>query len=199
MEYLRDIGLNIVSLATNHSYDCGFDGYRATQENLETLGIHFFGEEKREKSIVYQTTIRGQKIAFVGINDVQSIWDKKEISQKIQNLKSLGNHVIVVMNWGQEYALEPTERQREVGHFLVDVGANFVIGAHPHVVEGTEIYKGVPIVYSLGNFFFDQPFENTLKGQGVVWKMSPDGKVSYDFIEFTRNPKTFALDCSTFK
>ena len=103
------------------------------------------------------------------------------------------------MNWGAEYQKEANERQRDIGHFLVDAGASLILGSHPHIVQGVEIYKETPIVYSLGNFMFDQPFENTLKGQGIVFALSASGKVEYQMLDFVRNPKTYQIDCSTFK
>jgi hypothetical protein len=64
--------------------------------------------------------------------------------------------VLVYLHWGTEYAAQPSAEQRQQAHDLVDAGAAAVVGAHPHVVQPVEVYRGRPIVYSLGNFLFDQ-------------------------------------------
>jgi Bacterial capsule synthesis protein PGA_cap len=199
LQMFADVGFNIFNLANNHSYSCGYEWYRATQANLKGLGFAFFGEEKREKSIVHTTQIRGIKVAFIGINDIQGTWDKKEIQTKIEKLKKDDYKVIVTMNWGVEYQKDPSARQREIGYFLVDAGANLVIGSHPHVTQWVETYKDIPIVYSLWNFMFDQPFENTLFWQALVFEITQDDAVNYKLLDFTRNPKTYQIDCSTLK
>jgi poly-gamma-glutamate synthesis protein (capsule biosynthesis protein) len=59
------------------------------------------------------------------------------------------------MHWGWEKEARPTERQKSFARKMIDKGAALVVGSHPHVTQGAEIYKGRPIVYSLGNFVFD--------------------------------------------
>jgi len=63
--------------------------------------------------------------------------------------------VLPFLHWGWENEPEPCARQRELARTLIDAGASAVIGAHPHVTQGTEMYRGRPIIYSLGNFMFD--------------------------------------------
>ena len=71
-------------------------------------------------------------------------------------LKSGAQRKIVNLHWGYEHTDVPAPFQRELAHRLVDAGADIIIGHHPHVPQGWEIYKGVPIFYSLGNFNFWQ-------------------------------------------
>jgi poly-gamma-glutamate synthesis protein (capsule biosynthesis protein) len=63
--------------------------------------------------------------------------------------------VIPFMHWGWERETEPTARQRQLARTMIDAGADIVVGSHPHVTQGTETYRGRPIIYSLGNFVFD--------------------------------------------
>jgi poly-gamma-glutamate capsule biosynthesis protein CapA/YwtB (metallophosphatase superfamily) len=63
--------------------------------------------------------------------------------------------VLPFLHWGWENEPGPSARQRELAHALIDAGADAVIGSHPHVTQGAEMYRGKPIVYSLGNFVFD--------------------------------------------
>lgn len=73
----------------------------------------------------------------------------------ITTAKSQGNQLVIVYyHWGTECNTGVDEYQTMIGHATVDAGANLVLGAHPHVIEQTEIYNGTPIVYSLGNFVF---------------------------------------------
>jgi len=64
--------------------------------------------------------------------------------------------IVTYMHFGNEYSNSPNENQVKIAHELIDYGADVVIGAHPHVTEGIEMYNGKPIFYSLGNFIFDQ-------------------------------------------
>lgn len=72
--------------------------------------------------------------------------------------------MIVNIHFGTEYQKKHNKTQENIAHTLVDNGAAIIIGHHPHVVQDSETYKGVPIYYSLGNFIFDQPFPETLEG-----------------------------------
>lgn len=63
--------------------------------------------------------------------------------------------VIPFMHWGWENNPKPDARQRQLARLMIDVGADVVVGSHPHVTQGSEIYRGKPIIYSLGNFVFD--------------------------------------------
>jgi poly-gamma-glutamate synthesis protein (capsule biosynthesis protein) len=65
--------------------------------------------------------------------------------------------LVVSYHWGTEYHEQPTDRQKRVGHAAIDAGADVVLGHHSHVLEGIEFYHGHPILYSMGNFIFDQP------------------------------------------
>ncbi len=86
-----------------------------------------------------------------------SMKDEGELfSQVVAARKDYPDDVLVLMlHWGVEAAYSPTERQKEIARNLVDAGADLIIGAHPHRVQGVEFYKGKPIFYSLGNFQFD--------------------------------------------
>ena len=86
-----------------------------------------------------------------------SMKDEGELfSQVVAARKDYPDDVLVIMlHWGVEAAYSPTERQKNIARNLVDAGADLIIGAHPHRVQGVEFYKGKPIFYSLGNFQFD--------------------------------------------
>lgn len=87
--------------------------------------------------------------------------------ERVKNASVTGKVVIVNMHWGVEYDTEPSIRERELAHALIDVGADVIIGHHPHVVQPVEVYKNGLIFYSLGNFVSDQLGERTKEGFAV--------------------------------
>ena len=101
----------------------------------------------------------------------------------ISVLASATDMVIVNMHWGREYEHQYNKRQQEIAQALVDRGADMIIGHHPHVVQGMEIYHNKPIFYSLGNFIFDQYFsadtqeelavEAVIDGEGMELVLHP--------------------------
>ena len=100
---------------------------------------------------------------------------------------------MVSPHWGTEYKLAASESQKTIAHQFIDAGADIIIGTHPHVIQGPEgtpeIYKGKNIYYSLGNFIFDQYFdENVRNSLGVTIKIDKNTKQ----LEFSE--KRFYLD-----
>jgi poly-gamma-glutamate synthesis protein (capsule biosynthesis protein) len=85
----------------------------------------------------------------------------RELTAEIEKAKKQADFVIVSFHWGEEYNNFPNKRQKDIAHSCVDSGADLVIGHHPHVMQGVEKYKGKIILYSLGNFVFDQRFPRT--------------------------------------
>ena len=97
----------------------------------------------------------------------------------IKNASKQVDYLVVSFHFGEEYQDKHNLRQEELAHRTVDSGAKLVIGAHPHVVEDTEVYKNSFIAYSLGNFIFDQSFsEKTMQGMLLNIKLSIDGQMT---------------------
>lgn len=90
----------------------------------------------------------------VGENTTRIDGAPQRVLREIKQYKKPGSIVVVVMHWGSEMATVPFAWQQQLGHAFVDAGADAVVGHHPHVVQGIEVYKGRPIAYSLGNFAF---------------------------------------------
>lgn len=160
-------GVDVVSLANNHAANYGVSGVTETVKRLNEQGILTTGV----KGPTYQD-IRGIRFAFLGYNDVGrwqgiSNADEDKIVQEIKEAKKNADVVIVAYHWGIEYVSQPSERQKELGHFTIDSGANLVIGNHPHWIQPIEIYKGKLITYAHGNFIFDQMWSQKTR-EGVV-------------------------------
>lgn len=139
------------NLANNHAYDYGQDGYDDTVSALKNADIAFFGDN--EHTIV---EVGGVKIGLVGIYAVfEDEAHEAQLRDNIQSLRDQGAQLIVVsFHWGFEKDYDPEPDQVELAHLSIDLGADLVIGHHPHVLQPIECYKGKYIAYSLGNFCF---------------------------------------------
>ncbi|KKT29956.1 MAG: Capsule synthesis protein, CapA [Candidatus Azambacteria bacterium GW2011_GWC2_45_7b] len=177
-------GFNILSLANNHIGDWGEEAAKDTTARLESAGIIGVGMDYSPKIL----NLRGTKIAFLALSDIKGmvnlpfLYDKSEAEMAVRSAKEMSNLVIISMHFGEEYHKEPSVRQKEIAHGLIDAGADLVIGSHPHVVQPVEQYKNSYIAYSLGNFVFDQDFsEDTMRGllfeveleNGQIIKIAP--------------------------
>jgi len=168
IDAMKKAGIGIVTLANNHTSDAGKSGYEETVSALQKNDVASFGYDR-----TYLFESNGQKIRFAGLNDTFAPLNLKTVSNFIRGIKKDDEFLVVFTHWGKEYSTEPTPRQRELGHALIDFGADAVIGSHPHVVQESENYNGKTIYYSLGNFIFDQYFSDaTQKGLAVKMELS---------------------------
>lgn len=163
LPYLHRIGINMTSLANNHTANFGKEGLRQSKKYLSESGIDFFGDPFNEAGNSLLKEIRGEKIAFIGYHQFINP-DIRPFLEEIKKFKEGRAFVVVYPHWGIEYSLKPHESQRKMAHAFIDAGADLVIGSHPHVIEPTEIYRDRLILYSLGNFLFDQTEPETKKG-----------------------------------
>lgn len=178
-EYIQGLkysGFNIASVANNHTIDLGKSGLLKTIENLNTDSIYTFGgginQDEAFKPLLIEKD--GETFAFFGMlefllegttfNENQpypAFGQIDRLCNEIRHINSDINNIIVSFHWGQESAVIPTSKQIEYAHKVVDAGADLVLGHHPHVLQSIETYKSKLILYSLGNFVFD----NTAKLQ----------------------------------
>lgn len=174
-------GVTAVSLANNHILDFGRAGVEETRANLRSADVGYFGDplDPVGKSAVIR--VGGFSVALVGFNAFLGVDSVKGTVAEIARLKSGVDRVIVFAHWGDEY-VPANESQKAAAHAFVDAGADAVIGAHPHVIQESETYKGASIHYSLGNFIFDQYWEDSVR-KGLVLEVS----VSQEGLSF--NPR----------
>ncbi len=132
---------------------------------------------------------RGRKVAFVAFtNIVPEGWpagpsspgvatcnDSSRVARTIEEAKSKADYVVASFHWGVELATSPSDDQVRLGHLAVDSGADLVLGHHPHVVQGLELYKNRLIAYSLGNYVFSPPREISSHTMTLIALMGPDG------------------------
>ena len=157
-EVIEGLNLSAVSLANNHSLDFGAQGFNLTRDYLSQWGVASFGSPYNASSTNSTIlTSGGISVCLVGYME---LFDPDEHSaiNAIESLRPSCSRIIVFAHWGVEYSHAATTLQVREAHDFIDAGADAVVGAHPHVVEPVEVYRGKPIVYSLGNFIFDQNF-----------------------------------------
>lgn len=161
---LREYGFQYMSLANNHSVDKGAANFVHTQEVLENNGITPFGSplSLSTTSIAY-VELDGQTIALVGVYALFTAPAKSEIQIVFEYAALQSDIQIAYVHWGVEYEPMHSRAQEQLAHMMVDAGADAVMGHHPHVVQDIELYNGVPIFYSLGNFIFDQYFSREVQ------------------------------------
>lgn len=189
-ERLKSIGINMVNMANNHSYDCYSKGYLSTMKSLSNAGIDYIGDKELNKSFVVKT-INGKKVAFIGMDETVEPTPISSFYPLVKKLKSENDYVIVDIHWGTEYYLGHTALQESIAHSLINNGADVIFGGHPHVVEPMEIYKGGVVFYSEGNFVFDQDFDDTTVGLGAKVEFFENKKV---FTLYPFNIRSFAPD-----
>ena len=171
---LSSAGFDAVSLANNHALDQGAPGLSDTQADLKAAGLGYFGDPARADGPVYQFTADGKKIAVLGFQMVYGKLDSVGYAAAIAAAKKEADFVIVMPHWGTEYKHEANAIQINSAHAFIDAGADMIVGSHPHVVEGIEIYKNRPIFYSLGNLIFDQYFSKDTQ-EGLMLRLNFSG------------------------
>lgn len=184
---LTKYNFKIVNLANNHAFDQRLSGLRSTQKHLNELGISYLGvgENKADAWRPKIIVANGIKIGFIGasyssINDggatmnkyVARVEEVENLRNAIRQLKTESDFIVVTLHAGVEYKRKPNNSQINFAHRAIDLGADLVIGSHPHWIQTFENYRGKYIFYSLGNFIFDQPWQDTREGLALNIKLA---------------------------
>lgn len=175
----EDMGVDIVSLANNHVLDYGREALSDTFVTLDDAGVRYVGAgeslERAKEAQVF--SVKGKNIGILSASRVIPVveWDAKNavpgvfttydgtmMCEEIQKAKKSCDFVAAFVHWGVEYKDTPEEYQRTLAQQYIDAGADLVLGAHSHCLQGIEFYNGKPIFYGLGNFCFDATIERTL-------------------------------------
>lgn len=169
---IRESGVNLVTLAHNHALDNGIDGLNTTKNYLEEIGIETIGTYSEEaKDRVKIKEERGANIAFLtytydsgeeGIN----VYNEEIVKNDLSYAEENADYTIVLMHWGDVSTNSANDVQKSQAKFLVDNGADIIIGAHPSAVQPMEIIKNSNgedcfVAYSLGDFTSDFKSENS--------------------------------------
>ncbi|MBI2421595.1 MAG: CapA family protein [Candidatus Hydrogenedentes bacterium] len=173
IEGITHSGFDLVSLANNHVLDYGPIALQDTVEILQKNAIGVLGVVTRnapQKPVIL--TPNGIRVAFLAYADHKTPYAyakefdafetgpakavDEDIARDIAALKGQCDVIVVSLHWGIEYNANPDGRQQQLGRFLIDQGVSVVAGHHPHVLQEAEWYKNGLIIYSMGNFVFDQ-------------------------------------------
>lgn len=183
-----DIGVTLVSIANNHTRDCGESIFQKLYQIFPKYNIGVIG---KEQDVIRE--INNQQYVFMSLNTIETPYDFEDFLKRIKKYQQKNTMVIVNIHWGEEYEKKHSQKQEDMAHAIVDAGARLIIGHHPHVVQDEEIYNGVPIYYSLGNFVFDQVFPETLEGWFAGCSISRE-KTLCQKIPFYRWEKDYTLN-----
>ncbi len=171
-------GINMVTLANNHILDFGLDALQDTLEILKGNNIGFAGAGQNvdEASKPLYITKNDCKVAFIASSHVIPFvswtagpnkpgvavtYDPARTLAEIEEARKTADVVVVYVHWGEEMKNTPVPYQKNLARMYIDKGADIVIGAHPHVLQGLEYYKNSIIAYSLGNFIFTNTRSDT--------------------------------------
>lgn len=182
-------GFDVVSLAGNHFGDQGYAGMEFTldwleQNNIKTCGAGMDIANAHQPALLQH---EGVKFAFLAYNEVPpadygaaedwpgTAWmEIAPMTTDVQKVRESADVVVVMMHAGIEYDTNPTANQQEFARAAIDAGADLVIGGHPHIVQSVEEYNDGFIIYSLGNFVFDQMWSQETM-EGVIAELNLKG------------------------
>lgn len=191
VETLKDASFSLVTLANNHSHDCGDLGFDQTRLTLQAFGIRAVEPSPNVEYISSQ----GRKLAFLAMDDVSRPLERTSIMKAVREAKAHADVVIVSIHWGKEYQTYSTQRQKTLAAILAEAGADIIIGHHPHVIQPMQmIDRGkdrVPtlVFYSLGNALFDQyGLADTRTGEAVSLIFGPGNTLMYSTVRFEIDP-----------
>lgn len=175
---LTEMGVDIAGLANNHVLDYGSDALLDTFETLDGAGIDYMGAgaDLSRASALITKEVNGQTFGFLAASRVIPVvsWDIRNASpgvfttydpalliEAIASARETCDYLTVFVHWGIERDEYPQDYQVTMAQQYIDAGADLVIGAHPHVLQGITYYKDKPVFYSLGNFIFNQEIART--------------------------------------
>jgi poly-gamma-glutamate synthesis protein (capsule biosynthesis protein) len=179
---IKEMGIDLVTLANNHIMDFGDQGFKDTLNHLEDSNLPYIGAgfNLQHAQEPYILTLGAEKLAVLNfcenewstthgegmganpINEIDNYYQIKEAKRK-------ADYVLVVAHGGHEHYSLPSPRVKKLYRFYADAGANAVVGHHTHCTSGYEVYNKVPIIYSLGNFLFaSQAMQSGFWNEGLI-------------------------------
>ena len=203
---VKNSGINLVTISTNHSLDYGIEGLKNTKKYLQELGYDTVGDNLEENAVTIKT-VKNVKLAFLsytyGIENESSktakelaainIFSKEKAKKELEYAKENADYIFVLMHWGEAYATTPSKKQEEIADFLVENGANVILGNHPAAIQPMEVRQNsegenVFIAYSLGNYI--SSIANDISKIELVLnielrKSGTDGKVMLSKVDYT--------------
>lgn len=199
VSYLQDMGVDVAVLANNHIYDFGETGLLDTLDTLEDAGICQVGAGRnlKEASAPLYFIVNDMKIAVVAATQIERLdnpdtkgageespgvfrcWNPEKLYEVVADAKENSDFVIVYIHWGTENQTEPDWAQLEQASGIAGAGADLIIGDHPHCLQGIAYYGDTPVIYSMGNFWFNS---RTLDAGMVCVTIGREGLEEFQFL-----------------
>lgn len=179
-------------IANNHVMEHGGEAYCQMEEILSKKSKGVFGSQKK-KTVCFD--YHGKEVAVTGFcmraedsGNSPLYWCLPELSEIVDEYKNIktADLKVAYIHWGVEYVNYPYVEQVKFAHWLVDLGYDLIVGMHPHVLQGFEVYKGKHIFYSLGNFVFNMPYEPSTYS-AVASLDVESGKVGYEYVHIGKD------------
>jgi poly-gamma-glutamate synthesis protein (capsule biosynthesis protein) len=167
---LARLGIDLLSLANNHSWDAGDAGLRETMEALRSVGLAAVGPS----AVPWRGVLNGSRLVFLAFDDTQADLDLREAAIAVASERGRADLVLVSLHWGVELEPAPNERERHIALALAEAGADLIVGHGPHVLQEIEWVwgagRGRPtlVAYSLGNALFDSPAPPAARRSAVL-------------------------------
>lgn len=206
---LKEVGVNVVSIANNHTLDRGEEAIQSAIRHWETIDMMYVGAYKdqldRDRIRVFESD-EGVSVAFLaytyGTNGIQvpdgkdflvNLIDRDVILGDVTEARELADAIVLSLHFGDEYERMPNEEQKDLVQFAADLGVDVVLGHHPHVLQPTAWVTGVNgnktfVAYSLGNFLSGQDQYYRQVGGIVTFTILKTIKADEESIDIT-SPK----------
>lgn len=162
-------GIDVVTLENNHISNYGTSGIDETMQHLDSAGI-----DHADSNYLSISTIRDWRIGVLAFTGIGGRFYPELITGRLKEARPLVDLLIVAFHWGKEYELLPTpdpkiapDDPRLIARMAIESGADFIIGNHPHWVQGVEFIEGKLVNYAYGNFIFDQSWSQETQ-QGYI-------------------------------
>ena len=188
VEYLHDLGVDVVSLANNHVYDYGEVSLLDTLETLEGASVPYVGAGRNIDEAVKPVyfVANDMKIAYISATQIEQgdypdtpgagetspgvfrCWTEERIYDVVREAQEKADFVIVYIHWGTELSESLHWAQAEQAPKLVEAGADLIVGDHPHCLQEIAYIDNVPVIYSMGNFWFNSKTQDTGMLKAVV-------------------------------
>lgn len=169
---LKEAGFSVLALANNHAWDFGPQGLADTAQVLDSAGIGHAGLADPDGSCrLLISDSAGLKVGWLAYCDPKTdgfiarrdpgapdfaLLTERRLEMDIESALQHVDLLIVSLHWGREYSRQVRDSDRRLARRAIEQGACLVIGHHPHILQGIELWQGGLIAYSLGNFIFDQ-------------------------------------------
>jgi poly-gamma-glutamate synthesis protein (capsule biosynthesis protein) len=179
MKLLEEMGTDLVSLANNHIYDYGRDAMLDTLELLDEAELPYVGggRNSKEAELPIYFVVNGIKVGFVAATNAEIVYytpaaeanspgvleayDTTEYNKVIRKAAGQCDYLIAYIHWGEEDTNAYSQYQHDMGKEFLEAGADIVVGGHPHVLQGMEYIEGKPVIYSMGDFWFNDETKYT--------------------------------------